>query len=75
MFWMGDCEDRVLVDILDYVFLPQGRYSETFNLIYLLEVCHVNNEGIWRVPDRRHGGQYQFIVQLHQYKSLFTVSI
>ena len=32
-------EDRVIRDIMNYVFLPQGRYPENFVLISLLEVC------------------------------------
>ena len=32
-------EDRVIPDIMNDVFLPQGRYPENFVLIYQLEVC------------------------------------
>ena len=32
-------EDRVILDVMDDVFLPQGKYPESFMLIYLLEVC------------------------------------
>ena len=37
-FLTGDTEDRV-IDIMNDVFLPQGRYPENFVLISLLEVC------------------------------------
>ena len=32
-------EDRVIPDVMNDVFLPQGRYPENFVLISLLEVC------------------------------------
>ena len=32
-------EDRVIPDIMNHVFLPQGRYPENFVLISQLEVC------------------------------------
>ena len=32
-------EDMVVPDIMNDVFLPQGRYPENFVLISLLEVC------------------------------------
>ena len=32
-------EDRVIPDVMNYVFLPQGRYPENFVLISQLEVC------------------------------------
>ena len=32
-------DDRVIVDIMNDVLLPQGRYSEKFVLISQLEVC------------------------------------
>ena len=38
-FLTGDMEDRVIPDIMNHVFLPQGRYPENFVLISLLEVC------------------------------------
>ena len=55
-------EDMVIHDIMDYLILPQGRYPESFMLIYSLEVCQewgVKKVGTWRmfrVPDQRHGG-------------------
>ena len=58
----GDMEDMVVPDIMNDVFLPQGRYPENFVLISQLEVCQeggVKKGGTWRmlrVPDRRHGG-------------------
>ena len=59
----GHMEDRVIPDVTNHVFLPQGRYPENFVLISLLEVCQeggVKKEGTWRtlgVPDARHGAQ------------------
>ena len=38
-FLTGDMEDRVIPDIMNDVFSPQGRYPENFVLISLLEVC------------------------------------
>ena len=32
-------EDRVIPDVMNDVFLPQGRYPENFVLISQLEVC------------------------------------
>ena len=55
-------EDRVIPDVMNDVFLPQGRYPENFVLISQLEVCQergVKKEGTWRtltVPDQIHGG-------------------
>ena len=54
-------DDRIIVDIMNDVLLPQGRYPENFMMIYKLEVCQeggVKKGGTWRtlrVPDRRHG--------------------
>ena len=39
---IGDMEDRVIHDIIDYLILPQGRYPESFVLISLWEVCFHN---------------------------------
>ena len=45
----------VILDVMDDLILPQGRYPESFVLISLLEVCQE-----WGVKktgqDRRHGG-------------------
>ena len=38
-FLTGDVEDRVIPDVMNNVFLHQGRYSEKFVLISELEVC------------------------------------
>ena len=52
-------EDRVIPDVMNDVFLPQGRYPENFMLISQLEVCQeggVKKEGTWRmlrVPEQR----------------------
>ena len=59
----GDMEDMVVPDIMNDVFLAQGRYPENFVLISQLEVCQewgVKKGRTWRtlrVPDRRIGGQ------------------
>ena len=56
-------EDMVVPDVMNDVFVPQGRYPEHFVLISQLEVCQeggVKKGGTWRtlrVPDRRLGGQ------------------
>ena len=56
-------EVMVIPDVMDDLILPQGRYTESFMLISLLEVCQewgVKKGGTWRtlrVPDQRHGGQ------------------
>ena len=61
-FLTGHMEDRVIPDVMNHVFLPQGRYPENFVLISQLEVCQeggVKKGGTWRtlrVPDQRHGG-------------------
>ena len=50
-------EVRVIPDLMNYVFLPLGRYPENFVLISLLEVCQeewVKKGGTWKtlsVPD------------------------
>ena len=62
-FLTGDMEDRVIPDVMNDVFLPQGRYPENFVLISQLKVCQegrVKKGDTWRtlgVPDRRLGGQ------------------
>ena len=38
-FLTGDMEDRVIPDVTNDVFLPQGRYPENFVLISQLEGC------------------------------------
>ena len=58
----GDMEDRVILDVMNDVVLPQGKYPENFVLISQLEVCQeegVKKGGNWRtlrVPDQQHGG-------------------
>ena len=55
-------EDIVIPDVMNDVFLPQGRYPENVVLISQLEVCQdggVKKGGTLRtlrVPDQRHGG-------------------
>ena len=59
-------EDMVILDVMNGVFLPHGRYPENFVLISSLEVCQeggVKKGGTWkmlRVPDPRHGGHSHF---------------
>ena len=36
---IGDLEDMVIVDVMDDLVQPKGRYPESFVLISLLEVC------------------------------------
>ena len=54
-------EDLVIPDVINDVFLPQGRYADNFVLTSQLEVCQegrVKEGGTWRtliVPDQRHG--------------------
>ena len=53
-------EDRLILDVMDDIFLPQGIYPETFVLISLLEVSQewgVKKGGTWRtlsVPETGH---------------------
>ena len=55
-------EDMVVPDVMNDVFVPQGRYPEIFVLIAQSEVCQeggVKKGGTWRtlrVPDQVHGG-------------------
>ena len=45
-------EDRVIPDVMNDVFLLQGRYPENFVLISQLEVCQegvVKKGGTWRM--------------------------
>ena len=62
-FLTRDMEDRIIPDVMNHVFLPQGRCLENFVLISPLEVCQeggVKKGVTWRtlgVPDQRHGGQ------------------
>ena len=55
--------DRVIPDVMNDVFLPQGRYPENVVLIYQLEVFQegeVRKGGTWRtlrVPGGTLGGQ------------------
>ena len=38
-FQTEDLEDRAILDVMDDLFWPKGRYPESFGLISLLEVC------------------------------------
>ena len=55
-------EDRVIPDVMNDIFLPQGRYPENFVLLSQLEVCQeggVKKGGTWRtlrISDQRHEG-------------------
>ena len=61
-FLTGNLKERVILDVMDELVQPQGRYPESFMLISLLEVCQewgVLHGGTWRtlrVPERRLGG-------------------
>ena len=46
-FLTTDMEDRVIPDVMDHVYLPQGRYPENFMLISLLEVCQEGGGHEW----------------------------
>ena len=37
-FLTGDLDDRVILDVMDDLGRPQGRYPESFMLIFFLEV-------------------------------------
>ena len=62
-FLRGDLKVKVIHDVMDDLVWPHGKYSESFVLISLLEVCQewgFLHGGTWRrlrVPDRRLGGQ------------------
>ena len=55
-------EDKVIPDVMNDVFSPQGRYPDNYVLISQLELCQeggVKKGGTsrtLRVPDWRHGG-------------------
>ena len=55
-------EDMVIPEVMDDLILTKGRYSESFMLISLLEVCQeweVKMGGTWmtwKLPDQRLGG-------------------
>ena len=51
MFLTIDMEDMAIPDVMDDLILSQGRYPESFMLIYLLEVCQemgVKKRASWR---------------------------
>ena len=62
-FLTEDLDDRVILNVMDDLVWPKGRYPESFMLISLLEKCQELGDlhwGTWRmlrVPDRRLGGQ------------------
>ena len=62
-FLTRDMEERVIPDVMNYVFFTPGRYPENLVLISQLEVCQeggIKNKGTWRtlrVSDERLGGQ------------------
>ena len=62
-FLTGDLENSIIHYGIDGTILPQGRYSESFVFISLLEVCQEWESflgGTWRtlrVPDLRHRWQ------------------
>ena len=52
-----DMEDRVILDVMEHVFLPKGRYPESFVLISLSEVCQE-----WAVKKGVLGGRLGFLI-------------
>ena len=48
----------VIPDVMNHVFLPQGRHPENFVPISELEVCQEGGGqgGRWEVLEQRHGG-------------------
>ena len=58
----GDMEDMLVPDVMNDVFLPQGRYPENFVLISQLEEGQEGGVKVggtrrtFRVPDQRRGG-------------------
>ena len=42
-------EDRVIPDVMNDVFLPQGRYPENFVFISQLEVCREGGVKEWGI--------------------------
>ena len=52
-------EDMVVPDVMNYVFLPQGRYPENFVLISQLEVCQEGGESRRGVL----GGRWGFLTR------------
>ena len=56
MFLTRDMDDGIIVDIMNDVLLPQGRYPEKFMMISQLEVCQ---EG--RVKKEVLGGHGVFL--------------
>ena len=65
-----DMEDLVIPDVMNDVFLPQGRYLENFVLISQLEVCQeggIKKGDTWRtlrVPDWRLLKTWSFLMSL-----------
>ena len=61
-FLIEELEDRVILNVMDDLVCPYGRYPESFLLISLLEVgpeCGVLHVGTWMmlvVAERRLGG-------------------
>ena len=49
-FLIIDFEDMVNLDIMDHLGRPQGKYTELFLLIPLLQLCQVGQEGgTWKM--------------------------
>ena len=56
-FLSRDLEDMVIPDVTGDLFLPQGRYPESFVLISLVEVCQE-----WGVKKGSLGGFRGFLI-------------
>ena len=58
---MEDMEDRDILNIMDYIGRPLGRYPKSFLLISLMKVCQEwggQKGDIWtksRISDQGHG--------------------
>ena len=60
MFLTRDMDDRVIIDIMNDVILPQGRYPENFMMIYKLESC-----GRYELKRRCDKGRWNFFCLLY----------
>ena len=47
-FLTGDLEDRIIVDVMQDIVWPKGRYPEIFVFISLLKVCQALVVASWR---------------------------
>ena len=52
MFLTRDMDDGIIVDIMNNVLLPQGKYPEQFIMISQLEVCQEGRARRWVLGGR-----------------------